>query len=205
MPEPQSADDLHALDPKEFTAARNALAKRLKEARSFAAVRGPSLTAWALNQVARLVEDVLDAGSQLKDAMSQAFARDRSGFAEAQEAERAAIEAGAEAAVRCLEEAGHPPGDEARRKITETLRSVATDEATAELLQRGALDADKASTGFGFGAISSLGQETEGLEKQQCPRCQSGTRGSTARASASRVEDRDRAAARSSAGSASSR
>ena len=169
MPEPQGADDLYALDFGEFTAGRNALAKRLKsqgrveEAQQVEALRKPPLTAWALNQVARnhekLVEEVLHSGRQLHDAMSQTFEGDRAGFAVAREAERSAIEAGAEAGAQYLAAAGHRPGEDARQKMTETLRSATIDDDTANLLQRGVLDADKTAVGFGFGPVPSIGDE----------------------------------------------
>ena len=52
-------DDLFALPPAEFIAARDALAKRLKadgdatRAAEVKALRRPSVAAWAVNQVAR--------------------------------------------------------------------------------------------------------------------------------------------------------
>lgn len=161
MPEPQYADDLYALSLGDFIAARNALAKRLKvqgrgdEAGEVARLRKPPLTAWALNQVARhhksLVQDVLSTGRQLKESMAQTLEGDRTGYADAREAERRAIDLALEQAVRCHTAAGRPPTDEAKQRMAETLRAATVEDDVAELLRRGALDSDKSAVGFGFG------------------------------------------------------
>ena len=66
------ADELYALTPKEFTAARNAKAKGLPAAKT---LKKPSAAAWALNQFARRRRDQLDEvfslGEQLRDAQAE--------------------------------------------------------------------------------------------------------------------------------------
>src|SRR5207248_2900099 len=80
-------DDLYGLPLEDFTAARNALAARLKRdgegeaAASVKALRKPSVPAAVLNQLARrepeLVAALLDAGKQLRAAQQRALAGGR--------------------------------------------------------------------------------------------------------------------------------
>ena len=158
MPESAGTDELYEVDPSEFTGRRNALVKELKadgrpdEAAQVALLRRPPLTAWALNVVARdqkdLIDAVLQSGRELRDAMTQMLRGDRSGLAAAQARERTTIETAVDAAAQRLSMASHPASDEAKRRMTETLRSATTDEAVADLVARGVLDADKESIGF---------------------------------------------------------
>jgi len=76
-------DDLFALTPDEFVAARNDLAKDLKsekrvdDAKAIQILRRPSVAAWALNQLARrqpkLLEELFDAAQSLREAQANAM------------------------------------------------------------------------------------------------------------------------------------
>jgi hypothetical protein len=159
-PLPPEAADLYGLPLDEFTPARNQMVKELKaakrkdEAALVAQLRRPPATAWALNQLARtsphLVEGVVGAAASLKAAMDQAISGDRSSLAEAQGAERRAVNAGVEAAAALLIEAGSAAPDGARRKMAESLRGAPLDPAVLELLRAGVLTEDVSSTGLGF-------------------------------------------------------
>jgi hypothetical protein len=104
-------DELFALPLDEFTAARNALAKRLKQdgdAEAAEAVRTlskPSVAAWAVNQLARrdpeTVRSLLNVAARLRSAQERSL-----------KGERAADELRAAQA----EERGHPEAD-ARRGV----------------------------------------------------------------------------------------
>lgn len=160
---PPEGDDLFGLRPEEFTPARNALAKRLKsegkseQAARVAALRRPTATAWALNLLARrqrdVVEAVIDAGEKLRQATGQALGGDRSGFAAAQSAERAAIQSAVDAAATLLESGGGKASEAARQRMTETLRAATVDESAADLLRRGVLQSDLSAPGFGMEGI----------------------------------------------------
>jgi hypothetical protein len=157
---PPEAADLYGLPLEEFTPARNQLvrdlkaAKRKDEAALVAQLRRPPATAWALNKLARtsphLVEDLVAAAASLKGAMDQAIGGDRSRLADAQGAERRAVNAGVEAAAAILTEAGNAAPDSARRKMAESLRGAPLDPAALELLRAGVLTEDVSSTGLGF-------------------------------------------------------
>jgi len=157
--------ELYAVEPAEFTAARNAMAKRLKaegraeEAAEVSRRRRPTPTAWALNQVARRRPDLLEAlaaaGGRLRQASAAAVGGDRSGLAEAQAAERAAVRATVDAAVEFL---GARATDAARRKLGDTLRAAVMDPAVADLVSRGVLETDMDASGFGLVPPGAAGE-----------------------------------------------
>ena len=71
------ADELYALPPEEFTAARDAAAKESRDpvlAKSIKALRKPTVSAHAVNQIVRSspgdVDDLLALGDELREAMS---------------------------------------------------------------------------------------------------------------------------------------
>ena len=109
-------DDLYGLPLAEFTAARNALAKRLKgagdkeSAARVQALKKPSLPAWALNQVARrhpeAVQRLLEAGDAVRTAHRHALAGDASGLRAASRAEQDEVTAVARLAASLLDQAG---------------------------------------------------------------------------------------------------
>ncbi len=160
MAESDEADALYSLPLAEFTAARNALAARLRKAgdRSASdAVKGfakPSITAWALNQVARrqpeLVTALLDAADELRRAQQQLLAgHGQAGFREASQAERGATAVLVRAAAEVLEEDGHPANKTVLDRIEATARAAVADPEAAERLQAGHLTADLNPSGFG--------------------------------------------------------
>lgn len=152
-------DDLYALEPAEFTAARNALVRALKadgrkdDAALVAALRKPPTTAWALNQVARtdpdLVDDALEAGAALRAATDAAMAGDPGALREATAADRAASGALVAAARERLAGAG---GAGADTRLAATIRAAVLDDDVAADLRRGTLTADHDRSGLGLGA-----------------------------------------------------
>src|SRR5262245_7148705 len=76
-------DELFALAPGEFVAARDSLAKRLEAAgerelaRVVRALKRPTASAWAVNQLARRmpkeIERLLEAGRALREAEAEAL------------------------------------------------------------------------------------------------------------------------------------
>lgn len=165
MPEPfEEGDELFRRRPDEFTAARNALVKRLRSegrneiAARVSALRRPPLTAWAINQLARLrpelIEGVINAGNRLRDATEQAMKGDRSGFQQAQADERIAMQTAVAGAAGLLADGGGKDSEAARQRMTETLRAATVDPEVADQLRRGALEADVSAPGFGLEGFS---------------------------------------------------
>jgi len=156
----QEADELFGLPPEGFVAARDDLARRLRKegdaeaAAGVKALRRPTLSAWAVNQLARgrgpELERLLAAGERLRAAHQAALAGE--GAAElraAARAEREAVSGLVEAALQVLQEAGHPVTDTTRDRVAATLHAAAADPAAAELVRHGRLTSDLDPSGFG--------------------------------------------------------
>ena len=150
--------DLYALPLDEFTAARNAHAKRLKDAgdadaaKAAKALRKPSRAAWAINQAVRAepgaVKDLVDAGKRLARAQDAALSGKRGGGDDL----RAAIAAQGEAVERLTEAAGREldaPGGTQVDRVRETLRAVAGDEELRAEVEAGTVTRDHEAAGFG--------------------------------------------------------
>jgi hypothetical protein len=145
--------ELFVLPLEEFTAARNRLAKELRDegdregADRAGKARKPTVAAWALNRAAReepaLVEAMLKASDRLRDVQSRgARSADLKG---ASTARRRAVEHVADAAKQVL--GGGAGAHEA--DITQTLLAAATDQEVRERLRSGTLErAATASANF---------------------------------------------------------
>ena len=154
-------DELYGLPLDQFTAARNALAKRLKKdgdkegAAAVQALKKPSVTAWALNQLARedagAVAGLLETGTEVRRAHRQALGGDASGLRAATRKEQQEVGALAQRAAKILEQAGSSGAAHMERLAT-TLRAAATDEDAGELLRRGRLVGDLDPSGFELSA-----------------------------------------------------
>lgn len=156
--------DLYRIDPGEFVEARAALvkelraAKRAEEARAVVKLRKPTVSAWALDQVAaeqpELIEAVLAAGEALEAATTETLAGDRSNLRTATEAEQRASAAVLDAA------ATHVPTLTAdhREKAARSLRAAISDDTVRAQLLAGLLAADHEPPPMGFAATSD---ETE--------------------------------------------
>lgn len=137
-------DDLYALPPSEFTAARDTLAKASKDP-SIGKLRRPTVGAWAVNSVVRsspeLVEEVYAAGAALGEAQRAALGgtgRDELRAASARR--REAVAAAVRAAVALA-------GESHRDGITATFEAAA---AGDESVRQGRLGKElDAPSGFG--------------------------------------------------------
>ena len=151
--------ELYVLPPSEFTAARNELARELREsgdreaAEHVGRIRKPTVAAWAINRAAtgepKLVRGLLDASDRLRDVQSRG-ARSAA-LKEASSARRRAVEHLADAAKAVLGDAGESHEDE----ITQTLLAAATDADTRERLETGTLER-AATAASNFEDLSSL-------------------------------------------------
>jgi hypothetical protein len=147
------SDALFQLPLADFTAARNALASRLKqaghpdEAARVKALAKPSISAWAVNQLywtdRASFDRLLEAGARLRGA-------NMADLRGPLEARREAISKLLRAAETLLGNAGHSPAPETLRRIESTLEAVS---AMPEA-QPGRLTAD--ITPPGFEALASL-------------------------------------------------
>jgi hypothetical protein len=157
---------LYRLPLAEFVAGRDQLARRLRAAgdreaaRRVAALRRPSVSAWAANQLARAaphaMAELLETGAALAQAQQDALAgqpgaarRLRSGSAQL----RAAISRLTQRAETLLARAGHAASDATLGRLAATLQAAATgDQATRAALAEGRLAGDLDPAGFGLPA-----------------------------------------------------
>jgi len=152
----RAGDGLYALPLDEFVAARNDLAKRLKQggdkegASEVAALRKPTLVAWAVDQLAhtrrREVDLLLDAGKRLVDAQQASIRKgSRTELDAAQASLRKSVTKLTEAAAEIL---GSRSSPSTLSRIAETLRTAATGAEGRELLARGRLVEELSDTGW---------------------------------------------------------
>jgi hypothetical protein len=148
-------DELYGAPPGEFIARRDAAAKELRASDRAAAdavkrLRKPSVSAAAVNHLARSapddVEALLAAGEALRQA--QLGGGDRDAIRAAARDEREAVE-------KLVGEAGEL-SPAALEEVRETLHAAATDEDARELVRRGVLTEARRAVGLGgFGAVAA--------------------------------------------------
>jgi hypothetical protein len=138
-----AARDLYGLDPTEFTAARNQLAKQLKaegqaeDAKAIGGLRRPKVSEYSLNRVARDDNDVVrrfaDAVVSAQRAQAAAIGGDAGALRDATNELRQANNALVVAAVRAAS-AGGGNGDAQRDDIAILLRQFISGANTAPLV-----------------------------------------------------------------------
>jgi hypothetical protein len=147
-------DELYGVEPSEFVSVRKRLSAALREAGDKAGTkllqgaRRPSTSAWALNQLARrvpeIVQSLLDASSALYAAQTRGSNKPEA-LRDAIRAHREALDAATDAATSVLGERGN---DAFRGEIVSTLRAVSSDEEIERQLRAGRLIREASSSGF---------------------------------------------------------
>jgi hypothetical protein len=149
------ADELYALWPAEFTAARTA---REKEARAagdkelaaqIKALGRPTTVAWLANRLVREHDEelrpLLELGDALREATAVLRGEDLRRLSQQQHQLVAAL---VRQARRDAAAAGHPVGEDAARGLEETLRAALADAGLAEVLAAGRLTGQLRHSGF---------------------------------------------------------
>ena len=189
---PEVVDELYGAPLDEFIARRDARAKELRGRDRAAAdavkkLRKPSVSAAAVNQLARRapddVEGLLAAGEALRQA--QLGGGDRDAIRAAARDEREAVE-------KLAGQAGKL-SPAALEEVRETLHAAATDEETRELVRRGILTEARQAVGLGgFGAVAPPARKSEPKqpakkeEKKQDKAAEAGRRAAERKAEAER-------------------
>src|SRR5204862_4296406 len=151
-------DRLYALDPGDFVAERNGLARKLRdagqreEAEQVKSLRKPTLSGATINQLTRRerrdVDLLLDAGHRLREAQQRLLAgEDPGSLDEARRIEREALGKLRRAARAILAESGRASGT-TLDKVMATLQAAAVSDEGRELLALGRLTGDLEATGF---------------------------------------------------------
>jgi hypothetical protein len=156
-------DDLYGLPLDRFVPERAALAKSLRadkrrdEAAAVAALRKPSVAAWAVNQLVRsqgsAVAELYAAGDALRDAQAalRAGSGDGRALRAANERERAAVDTLVPAARGLLDSDGHELSPTVVERVADTLHAAALDEAAREQVRAGRLERELRHVGLGLG------------------------------------------------------
>jgi hypothetical protein len=144
------ANDLYALTPDEFTAARDAAAKAARDdgdrelANTVKQFRRPSIGAWLVNVVARTdqLDDLLDLGAALREAQRTLDGN-----------ELRAMSRQRHQVIRSLSQLAHEltgkkVGDAAQREFEATLEAALADDAAADAVRTGRLMRALTSTGL---------------------------------------------------------
>jgi hypothetical protein len=156
-------DDLYGAPLEQFVPERTALARELRkqghrdDAATVAALRKPSVAAWAVNQLVRTqvksVNELFGAGDALRKAHDKAASGggDASGLRDAARRQRDALDALVEAARGLLSANGHELSPATIDRVTETLTAAALDEDARASVQEGRLERELRHVGLGLG------------------------------------------------------
>ncbi len=172
-------DDLYGLPLDKFTPERNALARELRnagqraEAAEVAALRKPSVAAWAVNQLVRTqrkdVSGLFEAGDALRSAQDDVVAGRGDGRAlrAAVERERAAVDALTGAARGLLTSEGHELSQTIIDRVADTLNAAALDDDARARVKDGRLERELRHVGLGVGATGGLPAPAPARPKKQ--------------------------------------
>lgn len=200
---PEAAIALFRTPPDRFIAERDALVKELRaagrdgDAAAVKALRKPTATVWALNQLAATEPDgmaaLFDSGRALRAAQSEAIAgNSSSALVEAGAARRAAVGRLTVATIKILDEGGHR-GAAQTDAIGQALEAASVDADVGAELSAGTLEKLPTATGdMGFGGMPAMTALTGGGGAASKP-------SGPSHAEAARLR-RERDAARSNAG-----
>ena len=155
------ADDLYGLALDQFVPERSALARALRrqdrreEADRIAALRKPSVAAWAVNQLVRTqsqaLAELLAAGDELREAHRQVIAGHGDGgmLGAAARRQREAVDALVSAARGLLTSEGHELSAATIERITDTLQAAALDPDARAMVREGRLQRELRHVGLG--------------------------------------------------------
>ena len=156
-------DELYGLALDQFIPERGALAKALRadkrrdEAAAVAALRKPSVAAWAVNQLVRSqpagMQELFAAGDALRDAQARLLAGSGDGRAlrAANERERAAVDDLVDAGRGLLSSDGHELSSSVVDRVADTLHAAALDEDARAQVREGRLERELRHIGLGLG------------------------------------------------------
>lgn len=149
-----AAEELYALVPEEFTAARNARAKEAKAddrelGERIAEFHKPSPAAWILNQLVRehpdAIDELLDLGTDLREAQAAGDGKKLTGIGSER---RALVSALLEQATGIADAADRSPSRAVLDEVEQTLIAATVDEAAGAALRTGRLVRSLQAVGF---------------------------------------------------------
>jgi hypothetical protein len=142
------ADELYALPPEDFTAARAAAAKADKTAaKEINTLRKPTVGAWLVNTLVRAEPDLLDQLLALGPALAEAQSAGKG--AELRELSDQRRQLVAAVTDQAFEAADREPTAALRAEVESTLEAALADPATADAVRTGRLTRALSYAGFG--------------------------------------------------------
>jgi hypothetical protein len=164
----QEIRTLYAVPLEKFIEARKSLEATLRKegqddaARRVKGLRKPSLSAWAVNQLARehrdQVEELINMGQDLREAQRRTLAgRGAGSLQEASARRRRVLDPLLDAAGDVLQRAGHPSSRAQLDQIEKTLLATATDDEIRERVRLGTLEKD-APPPADFGGLAEMAE-----------------------------------------------
>jgi hypothetical protein len=166
-------DRLFAAPLEDFTATRNELVKELKDedpgaATELKALKKPTLSAWAVNQLAREEPEALNRLFELRDEIADAT--DAKSMRAASNDRKRSLATLAAKAGKILEASDHATSSSTIERVTQTLQAGDSDE-DREAILTGRLTRDLEPSGFGgfaaFGFEAGVGDEEPERTEQE--------------------------------------
>ncbi|GAA2164359.1 hypothetical protein [Actinomadura napierensis] len=168
-----AADELYGVVPEEFVATRTRLAREAKAdgdaalAKRIGGLRRPTLSAWAVNLLARSASDdlgrLLEVGARMREAWGSG-----SGLGDLEQQRARLVAVLLRRAGDLAGEQGRPLRDQAVREVEDTLQAATVDEDIAAEVRDGRLPQPRSHTGFvpaGFALAPEPAQKPK-TEKQ---------------------------------------
>lgn len=175
-------DKLYGAPLEQFVTQRGELTRELRkhgereQAAEVAAVRKPSVAAWAVNQLvrtqSRAITELFDAGDALQTAHRTATTGrgDAAALRSATQRERSAVDDLVQAARGLLSSDGHELSPTIIDRVADTLRAAALDDEARELVRHGRLERELRHVGLGVlaggGAIQAPAAPAKRKAKQ---------------------------------------
>ncbi|NKR96606.1 hypothetical protein GS473_06690 [Rhodococcus hoagii] len=164
----QVADELYALDPSGFVAARTtrvAEAKASKDreaATAIARLKKPTVVGWAVNLLARELPDEVDAVLALGDALQRAQRRlDAETLRGLTEQRQRLVRSLTTRAQKLVREHGRALNESALREVSQTLHAAMADRELADTVRRGRLLGAATYSGFGLSGLEAVEDRPE--------------------------------------------
>jgi hypothetical protein len=173
------SDQLYGLPLDQFVAERGALVKALRadgdrgQAAEVAALRKPSVAAWAVNQLVRTqrraVDDLFAAGDTLRDVQAEVMAgrQDARALRDAAGDERAAVDALVQSARGLLTADGDGLSPSVIDRVADTLHAAALDDDARGAVDEGRLERELRHVGLGAGGLVAPGPAKRSARQEQ--------------------------------------
>ena len=162
-----AADDLYGVLPADFVETRKRLAQEARKegdaalAKRIGALRRPTLSAWAVNLLARSAADeiagLLDVGEEMRAAWGSGR-----GLGDLERRRAGLVASLVRTAGRLAADAGNALREQAVREVEDTLQAATVDAAVAEEVREGRLSQPRSHSGFvpaGFSTAPADRQE----------------------------------------------